>query len=377
MYAACAALNSVNLGYDLGVSTNAGPLLQQDFQLTNTQLELFLGALNFWSIFGALLSPMITDHYGRRASFLTAAVGFVAGIAIMATSSNFYILLAGRFWVGLSVGVGEAIDPMYIAEIAPPHLRGELVSWAEAGVALGVVLGFCSSLVSHNNWRIMLGLGAILPLVMMVLVTYVMPESPRWLLSKHQEREARVILMRLYPNDNQSRCCSDDDDNYDGHSSHTENENENNNDHDKGNDDKQHQQPRPNKSVVDKMVEDIQESLALEQAAAHTVGWGMLLRPSPAVRRMLIVGVGIAIIQQAVGIDAIMFYLMFIIRDSGVTSQSAQLTALIVLGLVKLVFVFVGAKLFDRYGRRPLLFVSLLGCAASLLVVSVTITSDT
>ena len=86
-----------------------------------------------------------------------------------------------------------------------------------------------------------------------------------------------------------------------------------------------------------------------------------------------------AIIQQAVGIDSILFYLVFIIQDSGVTSESAQLGALILLGLVKLLFVFVGAKLFDRYGRRPLLFasLSLLGCVVSLVVVSIANTSDT
>lgn len=91
---------------------------------------------------------------------------------------------------------------------------------------------------------------------------------------------------------------------------------------------------------------------------------------------MLMVGVGMAIIQQAVGIDSVMFYLMFVIRQSGIQSQLHQIMALIVLGTVKLAFVFVGAKLFDRLGRRPLLFASLLGCAASLVLVSTMFASD-
>ena len=311
----CSLTDSVNLGYDIGVSTNAGPLLQQDpkFALTDPQLELFLGSINFWSILGALLSPLVTDRYGRRATFVAAAIGFLLGVAIMSTAISFEILMVGRFFVGVGVGVGEAVDPMYIAEMAPKHVRGELVSWAEAGVAVGVVLGFCSSLVA-SSWRGMLGLGAAMPLVMMGLVWRVMPESPRWLVAQHQESAARVILERIYPNDQ-----------------------------------------------VDEVVNDISSSLALEEAASNAVGWGAILRPCPAVRRMLIVGVGTAIIQQAVGIDSIMFYLMFVIAESGITSENGKLAALIMLGLVKLAFVFVGAKLFDHLGRRPLMFISLLG----------------
>lgn len=107
LYAFCAALNSCNLGYDLGVSTNVGPLLQQEFvDLTNEQLELFLGSLNFWSIFGALLSPWLTDRFGRRATFAVAALAFCVGCTVMATSSSFHILMFGRCFVGLGVGVG-------------------------------------------------------------------------------------------------------------------------------------------------------------------------------------------------------------------------------------------------------------------------------
>jgi sugar porter (SP) family MFS transporter len=327
LYAFCAALNSVNLGYDLGVSTNAGPLILDDFQLTTKQLELFLGSLNFWSIGGALLSPILSDRFGRRTTLRVAAVGFVLGVTVTALAPSYTVLMVGRMVVGLGVGIGEAIDPMYIAEIAPAHVRGELVSWAEAGVAIGVVLGFASSLLGVG-WRIMLALGGILPLAMLYLATFVLPESPRWLVGKQQEGAARVVLQTIYP------------------------------------------QPR-----VEDVIDDIHDSIALEQAASHVVGWGALLRPSPAIRRMLIVGVGIAIIQQAVGIDSVMFYLAFVLKNSGVTSDLGQTMSLIALGAVKLVFVFVGARLFDHLGRRPLLFTSLLGMAASLVAVAFTFTS--
>jgi len=322
LYAFCAALNSCNLGYDIGVSTNAGPKLQQYFNLTDRQLEVFLGSINFCSIFGALLSPVVSDRWGRRWTFNVAAVGFLVGVAVMASSRTYSQLLAGRTIVGLGVGTGEAIDPMYISEIAPAEHRGYLVSWAEAGVAVGVVTGFASSLFlfpflddDPNEWRYMLGLGAVMPLVMLFLVARVMPESPRWLLTKGHEQQARTVLERTYPP---------------GHD-------------------------------VDAVVTDIRSSLELEWAAQTSVGWGAIFFPSPAVRRMLLVGVGIAIIQQAVGIDSIMFYLLFVVRQSGVSSEMGQIAALIALGTVKLGFVFVGARLIDTVGRRPLLFASLMG----------------
>lgn len=382
-YAFCAALNSCNLGYDIGVSTNAGPLIETDFQLSNVQLELFLGSLNFWTIFGALVSPILTDRYGRTTTFVTAAIGFIIGIVAMILSRSFEFLMMGRMVVGLSVGVGEAVDPMYIAEMSPKHVRGQLVSWAEAGVAWGVVLGFSSSLVFFYiediglKWRCMIGAGTVMPVIMVILIALgFLPESPQWLISQNQESAARAVLERIYP-------------------SHT----------------------------IDEVVDDIQNSIELERQASSAVGWSeftvtviqapcaenscsfllcctdAIFFPSPAVRRMLIVGIGMATIQQAVGIDAVMFYLMFVIKGSGINTELGEVSALIVLGLVKLVFVFVGASLFDRLGRRPLLFVSLcgmffensvlvfrpadyfnnykltltvLGMAASLIVVSVT-----
>ena len=320
IFAFIAALNSVNLGYDIGVSTNAGPKIAETFDLTDGELELFLGSLNFWTIFGALISPVVTDRYGRRATFIAASVGFLLGIALQVRASSFKVVLFGRMIVGLGVGVGEAIDPMYISEISPPQIRGQLVSWAEAGVSFGVVLGFASSFIvyfiesTNTQWRCMLAGGAVLPLVMVCLVITVLPESPRWLMAQQQESAARVVLSRVYAPDD-----------------------------------------------IDQVIDNMKDSLELEEAAAQAVGWAAIMRPSPAVRRTLVVGVGIAILQQACGIDAVMFYLMYVIQGTGIQSEIGEISALVTLGMVKLLFVFVGAHLFDRLGRRPLLFTSLIG----------------
>jgi len=260
-YCLCAALNSVNFGYDVGVSTAVAPKVQAAFQLTQGQLQLFVGCLNFWTIWGcALLSPLVSDRYGRRATFVVAAAGFIVGVLWQATASSYTQLMCGRTLVGLGCGIGEAVDPLYISELAPAAHRGELGSWAEIGIDVGVMLGFASSIVLYNvpdalEWRLMLGLGAVLPAVMIYLCRYVLPESPRWLLTKQQDAAARAVLEETYP---------------------------------AGTD-------------VDAMVQDMKESIELER-----VGWSAICRPTPAVRRMLLVGIGVATMQQIVGIDAIM-----------------------------------------------------------------------
>jgi MFS family permease len=205
IFVLCAAVNSCNLGYDVGVNTNAGPKIQRHFNLTDIQLELFLGSINFWSMFGALLAPHITDTYGRRKTFLIAAISFIVGVSIMAPAQSFPTLMIGRFFVGMGVGVGLAIDPLYIAEVSPASRRGELVCWSEIAINVGIVLGFASGIFLYPipnedlQWRIMLSLGAILPMVMIVLVLRIMPESPRWLIAQNRIDEARDVLQCIYP----------------------------------------------------------------------------------------------------------------------------------------------------------------------------------
>ena len=170
----------------------------------------------------------------------------------------------------------------------------------------------------------MFSLGAILPCFVIYFSTFVMPESPRWLVAKNREGEAREVLKMIYPGG------------YD----------------------------------VGVIVTEIKDTIEKESVAEHAVGWDVILFPSPAFKRMIMVGVGTAIAQQAVGIDAIQYFLVYILSESGIQSRNAQMWILVVLGLIKLGVIVIAGHLFDRKGRRPLIFVSLLGCAVSLFIVS-------
>lgn len=172
--------------------------------------------------------------------------------------------------------------------------------------------------------------GIIIPLLMIYLALKVMPESPRWLVANNQEDEAKAILQKIYP---------------------------------------------PNFDIS-AVVNDIKDALQREQAAEQAVGWKVILHPTPAFKRMLLVGVGIAIAQQIIGIDAIQYYLVDIIEEAGFDSNTKESLVLILIGIVKTIFVIVGGKLFDRKGRKPLLLVSLAGVAVSLLIIAIAYVID-
>merc|ERR1712157_611567 len=102
------------------------------------------------------------------------------------------------------VGFGMALDPMYIAEISPAAHRGRLVTWCEIAMNIGIVTGFISkpmfhSLPADQAWRFMIGFGGILPILLLILVCFVLPESPRWLVSKGFDEEAMIVLESIYP----------------------------------------------------------------------------------------------------------------------------------------------------------------------------------
>mmetsp|Transcript_2381 Transcript_2381/g.3522 ORF Transcript_2381/g.3522 Transcript_2381/m.3522 type:complete len:532 (+) Transcript_2381:167-1762(+) len=329
LYAFCAALNSCNLGYDIGVNTGAGILVQNSLGLSDVQLEAFFGSLNLFAMVGALSSHIINDKFGRRWSFRVSAMIFIFGTILQSVANNYIVLMIGRAFVGLGVGFGLAVDPLYIAEISPPQFRGRLVNWSEFAINLGIVFGFLSGLVfagvdENVAWRWMFSMGAILPCFVIFFATYVMPESPRWLVANGREGEACEVLKKVYP------------DGFD----------------------------------VDIIVNEIEDSIEKERISEHAVGWGVILFPSPAFKRILLVGIGISIAQQAVGIDAILYFLVFILKQSGIESRITQMWILLGLGLVKLGVILIAGRLLDRTGRRPLVFVSLLGCAVSFFIVA-------
>jgi sugar porter (SP) family MFS transporter len=337
MIAAMASMNSCNIGYDIGVNTG----LTESFQsghpgqvyMTNVELEMCMGALNLTSIFGGATMFAISARYGRRGVFLVSQIVLLLGLVMSISSNNYYLIVGGKLISGFGVGFGFAVDPMYISEIAPKKFRGQLVSWCETGINIGILLGFCLSyackgIQGNAQWKVMMSLGMVLPIIMIALVIFVIPESPRWLVMNGRKEEAVAILRRI--------------------SSHSSD---------------------PNRGTV--LVDELEADIKEELAASAGVTWSGLFADAIN-KRKLLCGVGVACTGSLTGINGIQYYLMIIFISVGITSTAERYQALILVGLAKLLTISVGGYGFDRVGRRPLLIASHLGMMAMLLVVACT-----
>lgn len=329
-----ASLNSVLLGYDVGVMSGAIIFIQEDLKISEVQQEVLVGILSIVSLLGSLGGGRTSDAIGRKWTMGLAAMIFQTGALVMTFAPTFAVLMIGRLLAGVGIGFGVMVAPVYIAEISPTIARGSLTSFPEIFINLGILLGYVSNYAFsgfsvHTGWRIMLGVG-ILPSVFIGFALFVIPESPRWLVLQNRVDEARAVLLKT--NDNE---------------------------------------------------EEVEERLAEILAAAgfgnadkteEKAVWRELLDPSPSLRRMLVTGFGIQCFQQITGIDATVYYSPTIFRDAGITDKTKLLAATVSVGFTKTIFILVAIILIDRVGRKPLLYVSTIGMTACLLGLAFTLT---
>ena len=157
-----AAIGGLLFGYDTGVVSGAMILIRKDFDLVDWQHEMVVSSTVLFAAIGAAVSGPPSRAYGRRPVLLFAAAVFTAGAGIMAVAGSFGVLLIGRMVVGVGVGIASAIVPTFIAELAPPHMRGFLVSLNNVCVVSGQVL---AALVDGafggvpEGWRCVANLG--------------------------------------------------------------------------------------------------------------------------------------------------------------------------------------------------------------------------
>ncbi|KAJ4785170.1 Major facilitator superfamily protein [Rhynchospora pubera] len=317
-----ASLNSVLLGYDVGVMSGCILFIQKDLHINEVQQEVLVGCLSFISLVGSLAAGRTSDAIGRKWTIALAAVIFQAGAAVMTFAPSFTVLMVGRLLAGVGIGFSIMIAPVYIAEISPAVTRGSLSSFPEIFINVGILLGYISNyafsgLSNHINWRVMLAVG-ILPSVFIGFALLVIPESPRWLVLQNRADEARSVLVKIVGTEEEA---------------------------------------------TERLAEI--ETAALTATAGKLESakpvWSEILNPSPVLRRMLITGLGIQCFQQITGIDATVYYSPTILRTAGIKSDNKLLAATIAVGFTKTVFILIAILLIDLVGRKPLLYVSTIG----------------
>lgn len=320
---------------DIGVMSGAVIFIRENLKIKSTQVEILVGILNVCSLIGSLASGKTSDYLGRRYTIVLAAATFLIGALLMGLAPSFPFLMAGRIIAGIGVGYSLMIAPVYTAEVSPAMTRGLLTSLPEVFIVFGILLGYIinyalSGLPQHINWRLMLGIAAIPSLVIGGGVM-AMPESPRWLVMKGRLDEAKRVLIK----------------------------------------------------VSDSAEEAEFRLVEIKKAASFGSGHGdsstkrwhgqgvwkeLLLRPSPAVRRMLIAAIGINFFMQASGNDAVIYYCPEVFRAAGIHSKKLLFGVNVIMGFAKTFFVLVSALYLDRFGRRPLLLLGSSGMAVSLVV---------
>ncbi|XVE93557.1 hypothetical protein REPUB_Repub01dG0205200 [Reevesia pubescens] len=339
-----ASLTSILLGYDIGVMTGAIIFIKDDLKINDVQVEILVGILNLYCLVGSCAAGRTSDWIGRRFTIVFAGGIFFVGALLMGFATNYAFLMVGRFVAGIGVGYALMIAPVYTAEVSPASSRGFLTSFPEVFINGGLLLGYVSNyafskLPTNLGWRVMLGVGAI-PSVFLAFGVLVIPESPRWLVMQGRLGEAKRVI-------------------------------------DKTSDTKEEAELRLSDiKEAAGIPQDCNDDVVQVQKQTHGEGvWKELfLHPTPAVRHVLICGIGIHFFQQASGIDAVVLYSPRIFEKAGITSSDHKLLATIAVGFVKTIFILVATFLLDRIGRRPLLLSSVGGMVASLATLGFSLT---
>ncbi len=305
-------------GYDQGVISGALPLLQKDLDLSTFESEIVTSWVTLGALFGALVAGGTADRIGRRWTAVTAGVLFAVGALIEAVAPGAGMLTVGRLVTGLGVGFASVVAPLYAAEMAPKRLRGRFVSTYQLAITVGILFAYLAddALTGSDRWRLMFGL-AVIPGAALVVGFLVMPESARWLLKMGRRDEARASLVKV-----------------DG------------------------------PEVADVELAQIEADLVAEQREGQA-SWGEVL--SPSLRRALWVGIGLAVLQQVTGINAIIYYANEIFAEAGFTTAEQQAKATLwAVGVVNVLATLIAVAWVDRFGRRPLLLTGLVGMTVSL-----------
>lgn len=321
-----ATLGGLLFGYDTGVVSGALLFMRSDLQLTPFTTGLVTSSLLFGAAFGALLAGHFADAMGRRKIIITLAFIFALGAVGSAFAPDVVSMIMSRLFLGIAVGGAAATVPVYIAEIAPANKRGQLVTLQELMIVSGQLLAYVSNATfneiwgGEHTWRWMLALSTV-PAVLLWLGMIFMPESPRWLVMRGNVREARHVLEK-------TRAAED----------------------------------------VEWELEEIEETI--EENRQKGKGRLRDLR-TPWLRKVFLLGIGIAAIQQLTGVNTIMYYAPTMLTATGL-SNDAALFATIANGVISVLMTLVGIWMIGKIGRRPLVLVLVgqMGCTACLFFIA-------
>lgn len=302
------ALGGFLLGFDSAVISGAISGIRTYFEMSDWELGFSVGCVIFGAMAGNIVAGPLSDKFGRKKVLLITAMLFTISALWSATATTYVSFVIARIIGGIGIGGAILIAPIYIAEIAPPKLRGSLVSLNQLNIVIGISVAYFSNYflkdLEGESWRWMLGVEAI-PAIFYFVALFAVPRSPRWLIQKlNLVKIAEKILIKIGGQD-----------------------------------------------YAKLTIDEIQRGIAKKEVKGT---FSDLF--SSRMKTIMIIALGIAFFQQITGINAIFYYAPTIFEQAGGSTDSSFLQAIVV-GLTNLVFTLVAIRLIDKLGRKPLLII--------------------
>ncbi|MBL3685448.1 sugar porter family MFS transporter [Leucobacter zeae] len=319
--AVIATFGGLLFGYDTGVANGAERPMQAELGLSDPQLGFVISSLVFAAAFGALGGGWLADRIGRRPTIILLSVMFFAGTMLVIFSpgsgvhgefsaAGYAVLIAGRIMLGLAVGGASSVVPVYLAEMAPFEIRGSLAGRNELMIVVGQLAAFIvnaviAAMFGHHDgvWRYMFAICA-LPAIVLFIGMLRMPESPRWLLERGREDDARAVLLTIRSRDRAEAELAD----------------------------------------IERVAE---EERRLD---ARAVGLKAVLT-NRNLFVILLVACGLGVAQQFTGINAIMYYGQRMLAEAGFSEEMLGWVN-IAPGVIAVIGGVVAVYLMDRINRR-------------------------
>ncbi|MEI6391817.1 MAG: sugar porter family MFS transporter [Verrucomicrobiota bacterium] len=322
-----ATLGGLLFGYDTGVISGAIEFLTARFHLDVVMKGWASGCVLIGCAAGVLIVGPISDRFGRKKALLIAAMLFLTSAIGTSLPQDIWTFILFRWLGGIGIGIASMSTPMYIAEIAPAHLRGRLVSVNQIAIVGGILaVYFVNYFIARHGdqtwnetvgWRWMFASG-VFPSIAFALLLLAIPESPRWLVEMGRPEQAKAILAKVGGED-----------------------------------------------FAQTELAAIRSTLSVERGA-----WADLF--SRALRLPLLAGILLAILQQVTGINVFLYFGTTIFKNmSASTGVDAGMLQQIVIGGASTLSTIVAIATVDKWGRKPLMFLGAGGMGISLLAMGI------
>lgn len=334
LYSLISALGGFLFGYDSAVISGTIQLVEEQFLLSPAMLGWFVSCALVGSILGVVMAGSLADRIGRKKVLFFSAILFALSALGCTISPNFPVLVIYRILGGIAIGIASITSPLYISEIAPAKIRGRLVAIYQLAITLGILVSYFANsyilnqsdqfdsgsayfmkVLGNECWRGMFG-AELFPAGIFLLLLFIVPESPRWLVSSGRIDRARRIMAGVMA-------------------------------------------PKETEQELGR----IKQSSSVEERSFSTLF-------SPKLRAALLVGIVLAMAQQFSGINAVIYFGPRILTEAGLTI-SQSLGGQVTVGFVNMIATLVAILLVDKWGRRPLLRLGILSVCISLFVLGI------